>query len=444
MGDNAVLEDSSSSHSSSRGTTARDGAETQQMQITIDSQSFVNLGQLMGSRVSVSTAVGGPPSSVGGAGNNNALGTSFLSDGSQDSEGLRDFDQIFHPAGSTSSTWSGHELGPHEEDAMSDADGDGNGQADGDDDDDDGVVDDDDDDSVLPALPPRSPAPASPTGSALSSSPSNSSSSSSRPFKSTLAGFGDDLTTASSAGGSAIAVAGSIDDDFPDNQGEVIGALRLDSVAGGDASCQRKTVTGIIISAGRNHHLVHDDRDSKRDTNNNSGSKKQPSSSSCLSAGEAGMLLGDAESAAASPTSIHQDSWLHIPLEGSEARPGSSSGSSSGSVADDSANFGPAEAKTKNAKQTSSNQEQHTTAAGGAGAVAGAGARRAVAALGECGDCLACGMEKAVAFATPPLQHLSRLVKVQVEAGVEAWARGQQAAIKAVDNVPQAPGEWGI
>ena len=98
------------------------------------------------------------------------------------------------------------------------------------------------------------------------------------------------------------------------------------------------------------------------------------------------------------------------------------------------ANDGPAE--TKNEEQASSNQE-HTTAAGGAGA----GARRAVSALGECGDCLACGMEKAVALATPPLQHLSRLVKLQVEAGVEACARAHQAAVKAVDNVPQAPGE---
>ena len=406
------------------------------MQITIDSQSFVNLGQLMGSRVSVSAAVGGPPSSVEVAGNNDALGNSFLSDGSQDSEGLRDFDQIFHPAGSTSSTWSGQELGPHEDDAMDDTNGNGDDEADQDAHDD-GVVDDDDD-SVLPALPPRSSAPASPTGSALSSAPSNSSSSSSRPFKSALAGFGDDLTTASSAGGSAIAVAGSIDDDFPDNQGEVIGALRLDPVAGGDASCQRKTVTGKIISAGRNHHSLHeDDLDSKKDMNNNSGSKQQPASSPC-SAGEAEMFLGDDGSAAASPTSIHRESWLHIPLEGSEVRPdGSSSGSSSGSVADDSAFDGPAEAKIKNAEQAS-NQEEHTTAAGGAAA------RRAVAALVECGDSLACGMEKAVALATPPLQHLSRLVKLQVEAGVEACARGQQAALKAVDNVPQAPGEWYI
>lgn len=405
------------------------------MQITIDSQSFVNLGQLMGSRVSVSTAIGGPPSSVGGAGNNDTLGNSFLSDGSQDSEGLRDFDQIFHPAGSTSSNWS-HELGPHEEDAMDDANGNGDDEADQDDDDNNGVVDDDDD-SVLPALPPRSPAPASPTGSALSSSPSNSSSS--RPFKSTLAGFGDDLTTASSAGGSAIAVAGSIDDDFPDNQGEVIGALCLDPVAGGDASCQPKTVTGKIISAGRNHHPLHeDDRDSKKDMNNNNGSKQQPASSPC-SAGEAGVFLGDDGSAAASPLSIHRESWLHIPLEGSEARPDDSisCSSNSGSVADDSAVDGPAEAKVKNAEQPS-NQEQRTTATGGAAA------RRALAALSECGDRLACGMEKAVALATPTLQHLSRLVKLQVEAGVEACARGQQAAIKAVDNVPQAPGEWYI
>ncbi|CAM9782325.1 unnamed protein product, partial [Laminaria digitata] len=424
MGDNNAVQDSSSSHSSgSRGTTARDGgAETQQqMQITIDSQSFVNLGQLMGSRVSVSTAVGGgPSSSAGGAGNNNnnALGTSFLSDGSQDSEGLRDFDQIFHPAGSSSSTWSGHELGPHEEDAMDDADGDGDGddEADEDDDgDDDGVIDDDDDDdSVLPALPPRSPAPASPTGSALSNSSKKSSSS--RPFN--------------SAGGSAIAVAGSIDDDFPDNQGEVIGgALRLDAVcasAAGDASCQQKTVTGTIITTPGTH------RDSKKDMNNNSNGS-QPSF-----AGQAGMFLDDAASAATSPTSIHRESWLHVPLEGSEARPdgsSSSSSSSTSSVADDLANLGPAQqAQTKNEEeQHSSNfQEHHMTAAF-------AGARRAVAALGECGDCLACGVEKAVALAMPPLQHLTRLVKLQVEAGLEAFGRGQQAAVKAVDNVPQAP-----
>lgn len=428
MGDNAnaVLQDSS--HHGSRD---RDGAgETQQMQITIDSQSFVNLGQLMGSRVSVSTTVGGPSSSVGGAGNNNPLGASFLSDGSQDSEGLRDFDQIFHPAGggSTSSTWSGHGLGPHEEDAMDDADCDGDSEEEEDDGDDvDDDVDDEDDDSVLPALPPRSPAPASPTGSYLSSTPSNSR----RAFKSTaLAGFGDDLTTASSAGGSVVAIAGSVDDDFPDNQGEVIGTLCLDEVNGDNVSCQRKTVTGIITPG--NHY--HDDRDSLKNNGSKEGAACAPPSSSFP--GETETLLGDAGSAAASPTSIQRESWLHVPLESSE---GHADGSSNSSIVDDSNQYNvPGEkANTKNEEEEepSSNHQEHLTAAA-------AGARRTLAALGECGDCLACGMEKAVALATPPLQQLSRLVKLQAEAGMEACVRGQQAAIKAVDNVPQAPGEW--
>lgn len=417
MGDNAnaALLDSSS-HGN------RDGAgETQPMQITIDSQSFVNLGQLMGSRVSVSTTVGGPSSSVGGAGNNNSLGASFLSDGSQDSEGLRDFDQIFHPAGgtSTSSTWSGHGPCPHAGDAIGDADGNGDSEEDDDDD-----VDDEDNDSVLPALPPRSPAPASPTGSDLSSTPSNSG----RAFKSsTLAGFADDLTTASSAGGSVVAIAGSIDDDFPDNQGGVSGALCLDEVAGDDVSSQRKTVTGIMT---RGKHC-HDEGDSLKNYCSGAALVRNPSSSSVP--GEAEALLGDAGSTVASPTSIHHESWLHVPLEGSEGHADGSS--NSGSVVEDSNQYNvPAEkANTKN-EEASSNHQEHLTAAA-------AGARRTLAALGECGDCLACGMEKAVALATPSLKQLSRLVKLQVEAGMEACARGQQAAIKAVDNVPQAPGE---
>lgn len=117
--------------------------------ISIDSQSFVNLGQLIGSR---GHDLGDSTMATSGGASTENLGASasFLSGGGSDSDpdGLKDFAQIFHPVPSTVSaaaSWVSNEL----------CHGEGAGG---------GCEDDDDNDSVLPALP-RSPSPALSVGS---------------------------------------------------------------------------------------------------------------------------------------------------------------------------------------------------------------------------------------------------------------------------------------
>lgn len=114
--------------------------------ISIDSQSFVNLGQLIGSRGHDLT-----DSTMAASGRNSdeklGASASFLSGGGSDSdpESLKDFAQFFHPMPSTATAaanWSSYDLCHGGEET--------------------GEVrqDDDDNDSVLPALP-RTPSPVS-------------------------------------------------------------------------------------------------------------------------------------------------------------------------------------------------------------------------------------------------------------------------------------------
>lgn len=433
----------SAPHSSSRGKPrhqkrgrhGEDGASMQEMQISIDSQSFVNLGQLMGSRHggSSTAASGGSSNAPGGLSRIalDDLGASFLSD---ESEGLRDFDQIFHRAaehgGSTSSPWPGHELyDQHGDGAHPHQEGEGHGRD-----------DDDDDDSLLPALPSRSSTPGSPRG--------DSDSGSNKPFAEAVeAGWAEeDFSSGGTAAGADAcggeeerAGRGSSSGNRSASAATVSGGVSLGRAAAGLPPTGRRETTAVAAVMKPADQLASDDgaKESSRTAYLTSAGGIASTVTARPSSGAAAdeAITGTPGASIAAATLTHntsspllRESWLHVPLSEDE------------DVIDASCAENHGEAAATGGEVLDHQQHQRYRDA----AAAAARARRAAArALGDCGDCLAHGAEKAAAVAKLRLEGLARAVKGRVEAGTEACTRGQEAVVKAVDSVPQAPGEAG-
>lgn len=385
----------SSSSTSSRGTRTR---ET--MQITIDSQSFVNLGQLMGgssnghgisgSSSAAATLSGLSPGGTASA-NNNLGASSFLSESSDSS--LRDFDHIFHPAESNSSAWSGHGVCSDKEDAVHEDD-------------------EDDSDSILPALPPRSPTPGSPTSSELNSNRC--------PFKAAEAGWADDIINAASAGGGSGNFGPCVLDASAD--GKCAGVALVGG--GGELGDKHACVDKEVVTSHTENNTEH-----RHVQSSMQGTPSRPSStSSSPSSSYASRTVGDEDATAgdtaalSSSTSLLRESWLHVDQYG----------------IDQGDNNSTMEVDTETKVQQEEHGEEEVGGAGGC--ACGERARRIGAVLGECGSCFACGVTKAAALVRPRVQQLVERAKVPVQAGAGACQRGQQALAEAADNVPQAPG----
>eukprot|EP00903_Cladosiphon_okamuranus_P016655 g15358.t1 len=371
---------SSSSNSRAR---ERDGAASEMMHMSIDSQSFVNLGQLMGSRHGTTG---------GGGSNSNSsapcpgrliddLGESCLSgEDDDDSEGLRDFDQIFHPraeqGGSTSSVWSGRALYGRR----------GSG------------TDDDDDESLLPALPSRSTTPGSPRGADPGSSKKEEADEpgwDEEDFES------DSMSEGGGVRGGRVGGRG---------QGFSSG-LCIDLTAANAADTSK--VAAVMTPETQRASLDADDVEDSNTT-------------VTAAAATAGVQGGEAT--ATTPLAL-LDSWLHVPLGDDDTAVGEAVSDSRATNAD--VDDGPA----GDAARIDPHQQRYYDAA-----AAAARARHAAAvALADCGECLVHVVDKASALAASRLQQAARVVRELVEAGADACARGQQVVVKAVDNVPQAP-----
>ncbi|CAM9479221.1 unnamed protein product [Hapterophycus canaliculatus] len=390
-----------------RGRHGEDVASIQEMQISIDSQSFVNLGQLMGSRHGgLATAASGGSSSAPGGLSRIALddlGTSFLSD---ESDGLRDFDQIFHPAaehgGSAPSPWPGREL--YDQRDAADCvreEGENHGR-------------DDDDDSLLPALPSRSSTPGSPRG--------DSDSGSNKPSfaEAVEAGWAEEDFSHGAAGADACGGgeerAGFASFGGRSASATVSGAVSLGRAADLPPTCGRETTAVAAVM--------------KPATRLGPTSRVTAATDAFTAAAAGGSTAAGAANNMSSP--LLRESWLHVPMgdDGEEDGDGSEAGHREDAESRKAA-AGEEERAALNRQQC----ERYRDAA-----AAAARARRAAArALGDCGDCLAHGAEKAAALARVRLEGLARALKARVEAGTEACARGQEAVVKAVDSVPQAP-----
>ncbi len=375
--------------------TDREDAAVSEMQISIDSQSFVNLGQLMGSRHGIGSATARGSNAPRALADD--LGASCLS--GDDSEGMHDFDQIFHPraeqaggggGGSGSSAWSGRDLygrgGPADRD--------------------------DDDDSLLPALPSRSCTPGSPRaggGGDLLASSSNKA-----PFSTGEAGWEEEDFETTPVGDKT---GGGGDCGGRGQAWTSAGALRVDATSESGTKPQRASL-GADFGEG--------------------SSSSSSSSATARAAVVQAKPSSDVASGGGSPSAPHflRDSWLHVPLDGDgdgaagEPEPGRITDTES-SAAASGGGGGPGDAG------IDPHQQRYHEAA-----EAAARARRAAAAaLADCGGCLVHAVDKAASLAASPLQQLARAAREQVDAGAEACARGQRAAIKAVDGMPQAPGE---
>lgn len=409
----------------------------QQMQMTIDSQSFVNLGQLMGTRGSDSVMAGtgsgsgGASAATGGEGlgsyNVDVASSSFLcQDSDSESEELKDFDQIFHPTESASSAWLGRELCSDDEDAPEEEG-------------------EDDDDSVLPALPSPSPGSGSPTGSCLSRSGSNNS----RRFNTdeSLEHFTVSAGLLDTLGGSdGIFVAGN---DHPDKGGarySGVSPSRNDNGSDdGGARCEKfpaaadtpETQRGSFDDSYSSQPLaLSDNAKTAKSNHQTKPSQFEPEAdAAAVAAPSGGDVDTPADQANSSSTSFLRESWLHVPLDctydGDDRVAEESTENKSGRKEDGAAS--------PNAGVMDEAKEEYPPCS--AAAAIGAGARRAAGAVGDCGDCVVCGVEKAAAYVGPQLKQLAQLAKEQVEAGAEACVKGQKRVVKAVDNVPQAPGE---
>ncbi|CAM9286215.1 unnamed protein product [Ectocarpus sp. 12 AP-2014] len=383
----------------------RRGNGFRDMEMSVDSQSFVNLGQLMGSRhggggaSSAATTSGGETTRTG---LDDLPCTSFLSDDDDDSEGLRDFDQIFHPAATgTSGAWSsGCELYGQQRHRNGGAVDHQHG---------DGGVLDDDNDSVLPALPSRSSTPGSPRG--FLTSNSGNSSSSSKPYS---------VASAASTPG-----AGWVEDDFGSGASARRGGGRV-----GYASCDHRLATGGALE-----NILQQNTDTTTHTKTKPAAvitspEIQPGGSLAQQSGmsQTAAAAGGETAASGSSTPFLRESWLHVPV-GDDDEIKSEAAASSDMDDDDS------DAEEAAGAAFSSHRHRYSEAA-----AAAARARRAAArALGDCGDCLVRGVGRAGALAKARALEVGRAVKVQVEAGADACSRGQKAAVKAVDSVPQAP-----
>lgn len=376
---------------------ARDADEQQEhMEITIDSQSFVNLGQLMGSRLGFSDTtcvtgggtrnVGGgtgptvstTPSQNAGVSSNMMALSSFLSDGSNE-----EVDQIFHhPTASSSSAWSGHEF------CLGDVD-----------------EEDDDDDSVLPALPPRSPTLESPS---TSDQGVTASWNSTRPLpreKSTSdkgSGVGDDLISNS------------------------VTRTRL-------RPCEDSAVVEAAVSLETkrsNFDMRHDKSDSKIAANlcipldtqlaprpvlipYVQGEEETVSGKERI-AGDAGVEnRGNIQQS----TPYLRESWLHVPMDSSE-------------IGHD--------GHSEHVNGESTGDERSRPGIGGMESWA----LRAAAVLKDRCYSLIDDSKEAAAVLKPMLERFAQRVMVQVKAGLGPFKRSQQLLILAIDAVPQAPGEF--
>ena len=394
-----------SSRSAARAT--RDGEQdavvVPEMQISIDSQSFVNLGQLMGSRHGIGPAAAGGSSASRAPADD--LGASCLSD---DSEGMHDFDQIFHPraeqgGGSSSSAWSGRDLYGRR-----------GGAADHD------AADDDDNDSLLPALPSRSCTPGSPRGADLASYSNN---------KPTFPAGGEAGWAEEDFATTTVDDRTSEGGDGDGGRGQAWaspGALLVDVTNGGGMKVASATATATAVSTPETQRASLDTDYAAADGSAAARTvvvQAQPSSD--VAAGGSSIA----------PPFL-RDSWLHIPLEGGAAAAAGES-ESEGIIDTQPGAATAAAAGPGDASGIAPRQQRYHDAA-----EAAARARRAAAvALADCGGCLALAADKAASLAASPLQQLARAVKEQADAGAEACTRGQQAVIKAVDSVPQAPGE---
>lgn len=389
---------SSSSSTSSRVRTAR---ET--MQITIDSQSFVNLGQLMGSSnghgISGSSSAAATLSGLSPGGtasaNNNLGASSFLS---ESSDSLQDFDHIFHPAESNSSAWSGHGVCSDKDDAVHEDD-------------------EDDNDSILPALPPRSPTPGSPTSSELNSNRC--------PFKAAEAGWADDIINAASAGGGSDNVGPCVFDASVDGKCAGVALVGGGGELGDKRACVDKEVVTSHTENNTEQRYVQSSIQGTPSppSSTSSSSLSSSSSSSCVprTVGDEDATAGDTAEVPPS-TSLLRESWLHVNQYG----------------IDQGDNISTVEGDTETKVQQEEDGEEEVEGAGGC--ACGERARRIGAVLGECGSCFACGVTKAAALVRPRVQKLVERAKVPVQAGADACQRGQQALAEAVDDVPQAPG----
>lgn len=376
---------------------ARDADEQQEhLEITIDSQSFVNLGQLMGSRLSFSDTtcvtgggtrnVGGgtgptvstTPSQNAGVSSNMMALSSFLSDGSNE-----EVDQIFHhPAASSSGAWSGHEfcLGEVDEE-------------------------DDDDDSVLPALPPRSPTLESPSASEQGVTASWNST---RPLpreKSTSdkgSGVGDD-------------------------------PLSHPVTRTGLRTCEDSTVAEASVSLETKRFsfdMRHDKSDSKTAANpdipldtqlaphpvaiSNVQGEGETVSEKARIAGDAGVEnRGNLQQ----PTPYLRESWLHVPMDSSE--------------------IGHDDGRSEHVNE-STGVERSCPGIGGMESWA---LRAAVVLKDRCCS-LIDDSKEASAVLKPMLERFAQRVMVQVEAGLGPLKRSQQLLVQAIDAIPQAPGEF--
>ena len=404
MGDNAEQTRSQGSAQRAQDT----DPQHEQMEITIDSQSFVNLGQLMGSRLSLS---GSYDANGGGCVRNNVSGgggdtsnatrspfnkrgssnvealSSFISDGSQE-----EFDQIFHhPAGSSSGAWSGHDLC---------LDGDG-----------DEAQEEDDDESVLPALPVRSPSLESPVASGRGPFASWN-----RQFRMTQGALGEGFKSP---------------DDEDLGTGDI---LRPGPVTNsGSRFCEEKEVDEDLSRHETQRcsiDVFHGKTKSKRgadveaefifaaDQTEGAGAAAMTSA-----AGRAKATDGAEAETDGTPQetmSYMRESWLHVPMDNSKEDPDSASESANPFDKDQSGG------------------DDHDRPVRGDW---GGRAQYAAAILREYIFCLINGGRDAVARAKPLLEQLAQRIRVQAEAGIDAFSRTQQFLVEAIDAVPQVPGE---
>lgn len=412
--------------------------------ISIDTQSFVNLGQLMGSRGhGVVTAAGATPAGEEGVGssiNQGNLGasSSFLSgvaSDNSDADDLGEFDQlIFNPTGSSVvSAWSGHDL-------CSD-DGGGEAEETNDVDDDDG-----ENDSVLPALP-RSPSPGSPVGSdaagAIGRSASNR-----RPFNDDRdLGWAEDFQREAAAPEAPVASESGNGDGGCSGgiySGECPDVSRLDVVSSEkfhvlvenetiDTTLPAAVISNDVVTA-KIPPIDHADCHQQESCSNKldegeeeySQGDEQPVSTAMMITETVGIPEAAGAEAAGSKAmtipagdqpgssgSLLREPWLHVPMGAGETD----------ALVADFAGSAAAEQEQLFENQQEQNREPH-----------------GMHALTGCQQCIMCGVEKVAAFARPRLEQLAQVAKARAEASVEACSEGKEAVIKAVDNIPQAPG----
>lgn len=318
--------------------------------ISIDTQSFVNLGRSLAE--STMTACGGS--------SNDKLGASgsFLSGGGSDSDpdGLKDFAQIFHPVPAANPGGSCSLMESTVDRFLAGTE----------------HADDDDNDSVLPALP-RSPSPESSTA--------------------------------------------ELDDHHLVSNHPVPGSgNRVDWVSDDAQSVQSdddrvQQVQEQYQGEGQQLRLV----------------------------GPAMAAVGGiSETTLSAATPSLRESWLHI-MDSSVMNPTARDVISS---CDDSAVM----ISSRTLEHVQHDEHGMGTAEDGAPS-----AHESDRSDGDCGCCIGCGLDKAIALAQTQLQRLAELTKRPIgEVGTEALARahdalsrGQEAVTKLVESVPQAPGGWG-